>query len=196
MAKVGGYWQETFLVSISRKSGTDIEFAAKCEDVKFGGGARGITLKTLVNGGNLVQFNPEENWTVTMTVYPVTISDAIDLFYGAEDVSGQPRSVTNVLNRYEMRFALLFTDDTTATAAAGNVIATKAAFRLYATDGYITDTQIDPSGKEMKCEITLEFAPYSIAPATDGKLHKESTNGTALANPNEAYSLLALGSYT
>jgi hypothetical protein len=198
MAKVGGYWQETYLVTLSVKGGSDYEFAAKCEDVTFGGGARGITLKTLVNGGNLVQFNPQEMWTVTMTLYPVEVSDIEQMFYGGTLGGAQPRSATNVFNRYEMRFALLFTDDTGVTSGVGAVDATYAAYRIYATGGYITNAMVDPSGKELKVEVTVEFAPFdaTLTNGTDGVLHKQSTDGTALAPPDDAYSLVALGSYT
>lgn len=185
MAKVGGYWQETYLISLAKKGGSDVEFAAKCEDVKFGGGARGITLKTLVNGGNLIQFNPQELWTVTMTIYPVVISEVDQLFYGDTSDVTQPLSVLNTLTRYEMRFVMVFTDDTTLTTAAGATAASKAGYRISATGGYITNAAIDPSGKELKCEVTVEFAPFTSAGV--GVLKRESTDTTAV--------LPALGAY-
>ena len=187
MAKVGGYWQETYLISLARKGGSDIEFAAKCDDVKFGGGARGITLKTLVNGGNLVQFNPQELWSVTMTIYPADILQVDNLFFGDyADATTPPFLTTNSLVHVEMRFVLTFTDDLTLTTAAGATAASKAGYRIYATGGYITNAALDSSGKELKCEVTIEFPPFT--PAAVGNLRRESTNTADV--------LAALGAYT
>lgn len=182
MAKVGGYWQETFLVSLTKKSTpatTPVEFAAKCEDVKFGGGARGITTKTLINGGCLKQFNPMEIWSVTMTIYPIEVTALDEWFWGDTSAQAQPMQIKNELSHTEIQAIVTWCDGTLATAG-GATPATTAAYRIVAKNGFITNMAYDPSGKEFKVEITIEFPPYTAA-AVGNLTHDSTTSASNLS---------------
>ena len=188
MVKVSDMWQETCLVAITRKGGSDVNFAAKSDDLGFGGAERDIDLKTMLNGSNKVVLKPMTLKEVNMKIYAVEIDEVDQLFMGDVADVTQPLSVTNVLNRYEFRFAALWCDKTTAVNATEAVDGSKAGYRTYAVGGFMTKCEEFWEGTEYGLNVTIKFPPYQSGATITGNLTRESTDGTATMTALAAYS--------
>lgn len=185
MVKIDDHWVETVLISIAKKSGSDIEFAAKGDELSFSGGERDIAIRTLFNAGNSRRYTPMTLHEVTFKVYPDEADDAIQLFYGTTSTS-QPLSITNTLTRDDMRVVILWTDKTTAVAAAEEIAGSNAALRYIGKNGNITKCEPFWDDGEMGFEITIKIPPYTRAGV--GNNTWESTDGTATMTAVGAYS--------
>jgi len=188
MVKVSGMWQETCLVALAKKGGSDVNFAAKSDDLSFGGAERDIDLKTMLNGSNKVVLKPMTLKEISMKIYAVEADEVDQLFMGDDSDSTQPLSVTNVLNRYEFRVVILWTDKTTAVSATEAVDGSNAGYRRVAIGGFMTKCEPFWEGTEYGLNVTLKFPPYQSGSTVTGNLTVESTDGTQ--------TMAAIGSYS
>lgn len=187
MVKVSDMWQETCLVAITKKGGSDVNFAAKSDDLGFGGAERDIDLKTMLNGSNKVVLKPMTIKEINMKIYAVEIDEVDDLFMGDDSDAVQPLSVTNVLNRYEFRVAVLWCDKTAAVNATEAVDGSKAGYRRYAIGGFMTKCEPFWEGTEYGLNVTFKFPPYQSGASIVGNLKVESTDGTQTMTALAAY---------
>jgi len=187
MTFAGGQFQEACLFEIYRKGISAVQFAAKTKEVTFEGGNKPISLETLINGGNLINYDPADIFKVKAKIVPTEISEVDYIFFGdASDISSQPLATQMNLLRYEVRVAILWHNGSTATTASGATGATDKAYRIYAIDGIMTECVPDHSNKRLALDVTIEFAPFSTT--ATGNMYRQSSNGTA--------ALAAIGAYS
>lgn len=178
------HWLETALVSISKKGGSEIEFAASSDEITFSGGERDMDMKTLLNGGNMRRFTPMTTFEISMKIFAAEVDIVHEWFYGGTDAV-QPLSVTNALTRFEFRVSMMWTDSAAATAT-GLVDGSKDGIRMYAINGLMTKCEPFWTDGELGFDVTFKFAPYTTAAV--GTLTWESTDGTADMTALAAYS--------
>ena len=189
-------WMETCLVSIAAQSGTDIPFQSLTETVDVDLGEKDIEGVALVNGGRMTKFTPEGDTSITLEAYPleagsgdISSATAGAGFYDllqAEDTT-QPLAITNTTARSKYRMAILWTDDTAATNAAGALSSSNnKGFRITGANGYITS--VKPSFTDGVLKFTIAFKVAAFTKAGNSQILVESTDGTA--------TLTALQSYT
>lgn len=187
MVKLDNHWIETALVTWSRKdAASNVEFAAKTDEMTFGGGERDIDIKVLLNGGNMRMFKDMTIQEVSFKVYPADITSMHQEFFGNVTDVTQPLSVTNSLPRFETRVAIMWTDDTASTSAIQTTAASTAGIRFSGVGGLMTKCTPFWTNKELGFDVTFKIAPYTTAAV--GTVKWESTDTTAV--------LPALGNYT
>lgn len=177
MTYAGGHFQQALLFGITKKGGSEVQFAAKTTEVTIEGGKKPISIETLLNGGNLVNLEPGELLVVKAKIYPVEIDEVNQWFLGDISDSSQPLYAENELTMYEFRAALLWHDGTTASTASGTTGASDKAYRLYFDNGYMTECTPDTSGRKVIMNVVIEFPPFTAAGASN--LHVQSSDGTA-----------------
>lgn len=186
MAKVDDHWVETVLISIAKKSGSDIEFAAKGDEVTFSGGERDIAVRTLFNGGNMRRYTPMTMHEVSLKLYPDEVHDAVQLFYGTANAKASGvLTTTNVLTRFDARIVILWTDK--AASAAAEVIGdSKDALRYVGKGGNVTKCEPFWDDGEMGFEITIKIPAYN----------RTGTGNNTWSSTDGAGDLAAVGAYS
>ena len=179
-------WSETALVSISKASGTEIEFYTITETIDVDVGDKDFDVIANLAGGRLVKFNPEEPTTITLEAYPVEAgTDSgtegkgfFDLLWGGilSDTT-QPLELSASRTREAHRMTLLWTDDTTVTTATASINLNQSGMRIIAKNGYCTSVKPSFTDKVLKYTITYKFPPYD----KDGTANVtvQSTDGTS-----------------
>lgn len=186
MTYAGGQFQEACLFEIYRKGISAVQFAAKTKEVSFEGGNKPISLETLLNGGNLINYDPADIFKIKAKIVPVETDEVDNIFFGDTSIAAQPLTTQFNLTRYEVRAAVMWHNGTTATTASGATGASDKAYRIYAIDGIITECVPDVSNNRLALDVTIEFAPFSTGAA--GNLYRQSSDGTAV--------LTAIGDYS
>lgn len=177
-------FSEVALLSITRKAGTDRNFAVYVESFKEGGGAKDFESIATTKGGRLKKFNPQEDFEVTIEGYGLEVgtdtgTDGLgwyDLMY-TQDTS-QPMSISVDRTREEFRLAIMVTDNATQSSATAVTTTLDKAMRKTYKNGHFTNVEADFGDKVMKFSITFKCPPF----ASDGTANVtfESTDGTAL----------------
>lgn len=184
MVQAGDMWQERALVTLREyNTAVAIEFWGKTDDLKLSGGGRKISIKNLLNGGNLVKFDPQEIIEAVTQVYPLEVDEGLAISMGTTNPTVQPlgTGVPNSLNRINFRLAIMWTDETTLTSAEAATTSTNKAFRFVLTNCYSRNPIPTFDDKELKHSLELEAAPFKASLTTgmpDGNLTIESTDGT------------------
>jgi len=179
-------WSETALLSISKASGTEVEFYTITETVDIDMGGKDFDVIASLAGGRLVKFNPEEPTTITIEAYPVEAGTAagtagkgfFDLLWGGiSSDATQPLSLSASRTREAHRLTLLWTDDTTVTTATSSINIGQSGLRIQAKNGYCTSVKPSFTDKVLKYTVTYKFPPYD----KDGtaNISVQSTDGTA-----------------
>jgi len=186
MVKVDDHWVETVLISIAKKSGSDVEFAARGSDVAFSGGEKDIAIRTLFNGGNMRRYTPMTLHEVSFKVYPDEVHDAKQLFYGTANAKGSGvTTTTNSLVRFDARIVLLWTDKA-ASAAAEVINGSNAGLRYVGINGNITKCEEFWDDGELGFDITIKIPPFNRSGT--GNNTWTSTDGTGDMAAVGAYS--------
>ena len=190
-------WHEVALVSISRISGSDREFAAITETIDIDEGeAPGEGIPTIA-GGRVWKDGPRADGTITLEIYPIALSEATGVglfqqFIGGTIDSSEPMEtdttwpdgVSRVKDKF--RVAILWTNDAAATEGRASTAASTDALRFYATEcRLITHTSSFTDGI-LKITATFKFPAFDKAGTTKIGVWQSGDN-TALAT---------LGSYT
>lgn len=200
MAQNDGAWSETALIGIAAQSGTDVKFASITETIDIDIGNKDFDVIATLSGGRLVKFTPQEPTTITLEAYPVdaategfttatTGSGFFDLMNTYDE--GQPMVIAVDRNRNKHRIAIMWTDDTTITDAAAEVVAGasgKDCLRVVASDGYFTSVKPSYTDGELKFTITYKVPPFDKDGSANVKI--ESVSGSTTAT------MTALASYT
>jgi len=188
MALAAGAWSETCLISITPYTSagtTDVEFAALTETVDSDLGDKDIDQIVNLTGGRLVKYLPQEITTITFEGYPVDID-----FFGAtgisqafQDIVGnwdtiEPLAVSATRNRGMFRIAILWTDDTTATSAAGATASGTNAYRIVFAHAYMTSMK--PSFTDGILKFTFSFKCPAFNKNGIAQIREESGDATAL----------------
>lgn len=179
-------WSETALLSISKASGTEVQFYTLTETVDVDIGEKGFDVISTLAGGRLVKFTPQEPTTITLEAYPVeagtdtgtTGKGFVDLLWGGilSDTS-QPISISSDRTREAHRVTILWTDDTTITTAEAAVNLNQTGLRIIAKNGYCTSVKPSFTDGVLKFTITYKFPPFDKS--GNGNVEIQSTDGTA-----------------
>jgi len=187
-------WSETALVSISSQGGSDVEFACSTETVDIDIGDKDFDIINTLCGGRMVKFNPQGETTITLEAYPLEAGTAsgatgtgfFDLVNTADSTQPLQISVDREHNKY--RIAILWTDKSGATSAAGALasLSTESGLRVVAADGYFISAK--PSFTDGVLKYTVVFKVPAFDKSKSANVKVESTDGSA--------DLDALASYT
>jgi hypothetical protein len=191
-------WQEVALVAVSISGGSEIQFAAITETIEINeGDYPGEGMPNLA-GGRIWKQSPQEDGEITLELLPLELdtTSGVGLFQqwtgGTWDTS-EPLAadstwavgVTRVRDKF--RVSILWTNDTTATAAAGATASATDALRFYATDCRITSHQSSFSPEDgLKTSVTFKY------PA----MNKAGTTRIGIWQSGDQTALVTLGSYS
>jgi hypothetical protein len=187
-------WSEVALVSLSKLSGTNVEFYSITNSIELTVGDKDVNFMPMLNGGRLADFKPQGDIEGTMEVYAVEAgTDSGSTAKGVFDLLGttdatQPVSFSNSRTRDKYRVTVLFTDDTTVTSAVSDINLNQTGLRFIIKGAYITS--VTPSGA-MTPNDPLKFQVKFKAGAFDkdgtSNLEVQSTDGTATMTMTSAY---------
>lgn len=163
MALKTGAWAETALVSIAKYATgglADVEFAALTETIDIDLGDKDVDQVVNLKGGRLVKKTPQDITTITFEGYPVDIDSAAgtgisQMFEGGTWDTTEPMTVEASTSRDLFRLALMWTDDTAATSAAGATTGTSNAYRIVFAHAYMTSMK--PSFTDGILKFTFSF---------------------------------------
>ena len=188
-------WSETALVGIVAQGGSDVKFASITETVDVDIGNKDFDVIATLAGGRIVKFTPQEPTTITLEAYPLEAgTDTGDTGKGFFDLMNtvsatQPLSIPVDRTRSKYRIAVLWTDDTSETDAAAQVIApTNTGLRIVAADGYFTSVKPSFTDGVLKFTVTYKVPPFDKSGAANVMI--ESVAGSTTAT------MTALASYT
>jgi hypothetical protein len=184
-------WTEKCFVTITPIAGTNVEFAIRTNNIKFGTGAKDIEGLPLNNGGRCVKKKPEEDseWSfddcyfvgIQTTGNDVSVAQLFENWTAVDTTD--PRSSSASTNRIRVRIAVLWTDDPDATSGAGATGSGHAAYRIVAANGYITNFEEEWDDKMLKANFKFKFAPFNLTGVANRKREDTETTGlSALAN--------------
>lgn len=188
-----GAFNELAWVSITKKSGSAIEFSGKILAFTPGIGRKGISQRTLINGGRDVAHTPEELQSVTIELHPLDAnynngSDVIQLFEGDDaDTSGQI-DVQPSWTRNLYRVVMVWTQEALSTAA-GTTTAGYAARRIVMKDLRCVAYTVEKFDSANPLKITATFE----GPVFDRSRNKLRTTSTVTESGS---GFNAVGSYT
>jgi len=192
MAVIEGAWSETALITITKYAaggGTDVEYASLIETIDLDLGEKDVEFRPNLKGGNIIKKIPQAGTTLTFEGYPVDIDAAggtgvSQMFHGGTWNTSEPMTVTASTSRDIFRIAILFTDDTTATSAAGETAASSNSYRWVFVHAYMTSMKPSFTDQILKFTFTFKVAPFN-------------KNGVALIREDsgDATALVALNTY-
>ena len=183
-----GAWSETCLISITPKNltgagGTEVQFAAMTETVDIDQGDKDIEQIPNLKGGRMVKKVPQDITTITFEGYPIGIDHAggkgVSQFFnvatGDFDTT-EPLVTASSIGRTIFRVCILWTDDTTVTAASGAVTAAKAGYRFSVVNAYMTSMK--PSYTDGILKVTFAFKVPAFNKQGTAQIREESTETT------------------
>lgn len=190
-------WSEVCLISISQLTATptDITFQGLTQNVNLEIAEKDIESKSLLNGGRVVNFKPQEDSTFTFEAYPLQAGTAtgttgqgfFDLMNsGALADATQPLAINNLRNRIRTRVAIMWSADLTQTQAHVATDSTYEAMRVVAADGYITSVQPDYTDQHLK--FTIKYKVPAFDKSGNANIKYDSTDGTAALPALATYS--------
>lgn len=187
MGYQGDMWQELASITVQRLdsagsvTGAKMNFVARAEEVGFSGGDKSISLKTLINGGNLVKFDPATMSELTIKIYPEGVSPGVTT--GNADTKGmvteffgngtQNATTTTIsLARHNFKVWILFKDGAVQADASDTV--TGKYYRIIYNNSYLTD--IAPSFDDKEYSNTIKFDTPPFTRAAVGNITHESSD--------------------
>jgi len=189
MAMSKEQWQGKCFVAISVKNGSTYNFGAYTSDIKITGGDKDFKGQPINNGGRIKQYDPQTDWQVEVTCFPVSVNPSdgsvTQIFDGQTIDNSDPYQSVNTNSHTEVRLALLWTDDSSVSSAVDEVSAGNEGFRIYWTNGEIISETFDWT--DQKLGGTFIFKAPAFNKSGSGTRHVESTETTGVS---------ALGDYT
>lgn len=199
MANIPDTWSEVAKISIAAQAGADVQFAALTETIDIDIGDKDFDVISILSGGRLVKFTPEEPTEITLEAYPVQAGNAaaayggtgtgfFDLMHSAD--TSQPTTISVDRVRTKYRVAIMWTTDTVSTtyAESQQVSPANACLRVVAADGYFTS--VKPSFTDGVLKFTVKFKVPPFDKSASANVKMESLDGTTTAT------LTALASYS
>jgi len=185
-ATIDDAWMETCLISISKLSGTEAQFAGLTETVDFDVGEKDIEGIPIVNGGRVANFKPEGDSTITFEAYPLqsgTVSGAtgtgfFDLLHSQD--SSVPLRISNDHDRDKYRVLVIWTNDSSVTTAQSITTNTHSAMRIGMADGHFTS--VKPSFTDGILKYTVMFKCPAFDKAAASNVMIESCAGTTASD--------------
>jgi hypothetical protein len=166
-----GAFQEVFFLGITKKSGSEIQFAGTIEDITPTDGEKQGESIVLGNGGRKWKRTPEGDYEVTCKIYPLDIkntsgNDMLQYFLGGTyDVTGIV-SQANSRGRDLFQLVFLLTDDTTVTAASGVTMTAYASRRTTFKDARCVSYKDSFGDKILTAEVVFKGPPFNSSGTT------------------------------
>lgn len=188
---VNDAWLETAYLTITKEDGSDREFRTILDECSINPGSKDIEGIPTLAGGRIVKFTPQGDGTITLSGYALeagtdtgsTGKGFMDLI--ADTDASQPLVIPSTLVRNQYRIAILWTDDSTVTGAAGAVASGSYGLRFVAAEGYFTEINADFTDDILKFSITFKFVPFDKAGSSNFKW--ESCDATTTLDALAAY---------
>lgn len=186
-------FSETSLLSITKKSGTDVNFKTIIETIDVSGGEKGFESIASIGGGRLKRFMPQADIEVTIEGYAVEVgtdsgttgAGFFDIMHTAD--ASQPLSVPVDHSRDEYQIVVLATDNTSQTSATAATSATDKAMRMVFKNGHFTNVTSSFTGdKVWKFTVNYKCPPFNKEGTAN--VTYESSDGTTSLSAVSAYS--------
>jgi len=189
-----GAWSETALIGITgHDDDNDMNFHAITETVDIDIGDKDFDTIATLSGGRLIKFTPQEPTTITLEAYPVeagtdsgtTGKGFFDLMHTQDASEPQDIDVDRVRTQY--RIAILWTNNTSITAANQLVGTAYAGLRVVAADGYFTSVKPSYTDGILKFTVVYKVPPFDSSGSANVVIQSTDIGGA---------SITALVSYT
>jgi len=188
-------WTEWGLLAIAPKGGSYIEYNGRVDrdSVEITQGAKDFDIIHLLNGGTIEKPTPEGEYVISFDAYFIDLdtsddSGILQLFHTTKanwDTTG-PLEVTNSRNRDQFRVVVLFTEDTTITAA-NSAVTNKAAFRFILSNArFVEATPVSFGDGILKVTCKFKAAPYTRTGAGNFQIQSATSSDSLSEVP--AYS--------
>jgi len=166
--------------------------------LKIGGGDKDGSAIVLGNGGRAWKQDPQKEVTVEFDAYTRGIQTengaTVDMIGFEQFFDGQTENTTDVLSstntrtQKKFRLALLKTEDTSATSAAGASATSKAAKRFIVANARMVKHEETYADYVWKVSVSFKVPPFKLGATSNIK--RESTDGSGTTG------LAALSAYT
>lgn len=192
MAMNAGAWSETCLISITPKSGTEVQLAAITETVDIDLGDKDIEQVPTLIGGRVIKKVPQDMTTLTFEGYPIGISTAdnkgVSQFFHMTNAATydttEPLAVSASLGRDLWRVTILWSE-VAPTTASGATTAAKAAYRFSVANCYMTSMK--PSFTDGILKFTFSFKGAPFNKQGTAQIREESTETTTALSALSTY---------
>jgi len=195
-------WSEKALVAVDIEGGNTILFNTITESVDLDLGEKGFDSIATVGGGRLVKFNPEEDSSCTLEMYPIAAGNLWSTD-GSEGIGFydllQPKDstydgsttviqeITNSLTRNRCRLTILWTNDTSITDPTSAISSAYAVLRV-SMCGYFT--KVTPSFTDKVLKVTANFKAPAFKKDGSSNIQVMSTDDASVSN------ITQLGAFT
>jgi len=188
MALAAGAWSETALVTITKLGSSNVEFAALTETIDIDMGDKDIDHIVNVSGGRMVKKTPQDITTITFEGYPLDIDSTngtgvSQMFEGGTWGTTEPLEASASRSRDLFRIAILWTDDTSATSAAGATATSTNSYRIVFAHCWMTSMK--PSFTDGVLKFTFSFKCPAFNPMGTANIKEQSGDDTALTTLND-----------
>lgn len=193
MAQRTQAWLEEAIVTITEVGGTDYDYQTLTETVDIDQGDRDIEAITVLSGGRITKFTPEDVTTVTLECYALEAGTTSDnnkgffgMFWDEQSLgSNSELQISATRSRTKYRMVILWTDQANTTTAPAQIV-NSYALRWIGAEGYITSVKPSFTDGILKFTVTFKVPPYDEDGASNIKVESLAGSGT----------LSALSSYT
>lgn len=184
-----GAWSETCLIAITKKNGSNYEYAALTETVAIDQGDKDIEIFPTLGGGRVIKHTPQPGTTITLECYPIDIdatgsSGISQMFQGGTWDTTQPLTASASTTKDLFRVAILWTKDTTATSGAGATTAL-IGYRYVIANAYCTSCKPSFTDGILKFTLSFKVAPFNRLGTA--QIREESTDGSTILTALSSY---------
>lgn len=176
-----GVWNETALITITKESGSDIEYAAMTSSIKITEGGKPLDQVAFLDGSRGVVRKPAGPIEITFEGYPIDAdasgSTGVIQVYDSQTTrdTTDPFIADSTTQRDRQRVSILWTDDTAATSGSGPTTASTNGLRYTLANCFCTSHDWDFTGDGLKC--TFAFWAPAVSKAKTANRRIESVDG-------------------
>lgn len=188
-------WMDRCYLTITQwgaSSGTSISMQGIIDrsSLSIDVGEKPVDAIALLNQGYVYSYKAEEMTEVSFDYYTKLAAvpaiyggvtnlnqTALDQFFmGTSIDASEPTSLTNTTTRNKVRIAILWTTDTSLSAATAQTSANKPARRILIADAFVTAHTLK-FDEILKVSVTIKAAPFDADAVSNIKV--ETTDGTS-----------------
>ena len=175
------------LLSITKKSGSDINFNTIIETVDIPGGEKGVDPVPTIRGGRLKKTLPQEDTEITLEGYAIEIGtqsgSAGNGFYdlmGSMTTSSSVGTISADHNFDEYQLVILATDNGSQTTATAATTSGDNAMRWKYQNGHFTKVDASFTDGVWKFSITFKVTPFNKAGTSNTTFESTQTGELAV----------------
>jgi len=184
-----GAWSEVALITITKKGGSDVQYASLIETIDIDPGEKGIEGVPNLAGGRLVKKTPQGDMKITFEAYPILTGNSkgfSEIFNGLETWdTTEPLVVYSSRRRDLYRVAILLSTGT-ETSAVGASTASNTAMRFVVVNAYCT--KYTPSYTDGILKANIEFTVPPFNRLGVAQWYEDSTDGTTALTALNSFS--------